>query len=553
MNDVINQMRFDQCRRKPNRYDELLSITIFNSNNRDEQSTTELDGRFVQSQLLISCLLKMETTSTDKKEFISVCREHYKQIETDLKLIDEFEQTYEPEYSLWWYTRESFLYRLLNRALRFQNIDMLFLFRFFLRDLQEQLYQRRYPSSVRVYRGQLISIKELDTLKDSRNKLISVNTFFSVTLSPEVAVMYINPANLNQTLASVLFEIEADPCQDGVRPFADISKISWFCEEQEILMMIGSVFRLKNISVDDNGIWHIEMNLCSDNDSDLRAIYRHMQDQYGSHNTQLILFGNVLIDMANFDDAEKYLRRLLRQIPAQHKDIYKCYHALGKVLFEKGEYESSLNYLNDSLKALQISESDDSRIAFVYNSIGEVHQKKGEIKQALNAFEKALKIFRKKFTDNDENLAWCYNNLGNIYVEQRNYSKAYDYLSKALSIKTETLPAGHPCLGNAYINLGNIYYYRHDYYLALQNYEIAHETFKKSLTPRHPSIARAIQNMGIVYEVQGNFTEAMKYYKNALLIRERILSASHPDLIEIKTSIERISLKLESTVYHPTE
>ena len=59
-------------------------------------------------------------------------------------------------------------------------------------------------------------------------------------------------------------------------------------------------------------------------------------------NTRLLLFANVLIDMANFDDAEKYLVRLLKQLPLDHKDIHKCYHALGKVSCEKGNYDLSL-------------------------------------------------------------------------------------------------------------------------------------------------------------------------------------------------------------------
>ena len=36
-------------------------------------------------------------------------------------------------------------------------------------------------------------------------------------------------------------------------------------------MMLGSVFRLNKIYLDDKQIWHIEMTLCSDNDSNLQV------------------------------------------------------------------------------------------------------------------------------------------------------------------------------------------------------------------------------------------------------------------------------------------
>jgi hypothetical protein len=156
---------------------------IFNSNNNPEQSTTGLDGRFVQSQLLIACLLKMKSSRTDKNEFILQCRENYKGNDKVLKLINEFEKEYASEYSLWWYTREAFLYRILNKALRIQNIDLLFLFRFYIQDVEQELHRSRYLLPIRVYRGQLMSCEELNVLKDSKDKFISMNSFLSTTFN----------------------------------------------------------------------------------------------------------------------------------------------------------------------------------------------------------------------------------------------------------------------------------------------------------------------------------------------------------------------------------
>ncbi|CAF3112347.1 unnamed protein product [Rotaria socialis] len=290
--------------------------------------------------------------------------------------------------------------------------------------------------------------------------------------------------------------------------------------------MLGSIFRLKNIYCENNKIWHIEMNLCSDNQCELQTTFSHMTNQYGSSSTKLTLFGSVLIDMASFDYAEKYLCRLLKKISSEHKDSYKCYHALGKVSFEKGEYETSLVYLFKSLEILQESRSNDSRLGYIYNSIGEVDQKKGEIKEALQSYEKALDIFKQTFADDHENLAWCYNNL-------------------ALNIKQSILPNGHPCLGNTYNNLGNIHYFRHEYEQELEKYQLTYEIFKKSLTPRHPSIARVLKNIGVVYEVKKDFIEAKIHYEKALHIRKQIFKPEHPDLIEISKDIERISLHIQ--------
>ncbi|CAF2944381.1 unnamed protein product [Rotaria sp. Silwood2] len=546
LDDVINRIRSDQSRRRQDKPDEPLSISICNSNKNSEKSTTELDGQFVQSQLLIACLLKMKTTSTDKNEFISECRKTYKDNKAQLIYIDEFEREYEPEYALWWYTRETFLYRLLNKALRAQNIDLLYLFGFFIRDLEQELQNRRYMSPIHVYRGQLMSTEELNLLKDSKDKLISVNSFLSTTFSLKMAEVYLDSSNNDNMFQKVLFEICADPRQDDIKPFVDLSQISLFPDEEEILMMLGSVFRLTDIHLDDNNnIWHIKMNLCSDNDCDLQKTFFHMKNQYGLSNTRLTLFASVLIDMANFDDAEKYLGRLLQQISSQDRHIYKCYHALGKVLFEKGDYNSSLDYLTQSLEILQNFKSNKPQTAYIYNNIGEVYLRKGEIKLALQSFEKALDIFKETFTDDKENIAWCYNNLGIICLEQKNYSEALNYLMKALNIKQKILPDGHPCLGNTYNNIGNIHYYCHEYDQALEKYKLSYEIFKKSLTPRHPSIARVLKNIGVAYEAKRDLIEAKKNYEEAYYIRKHNLASSHPDFIEIESDIKRVSLNIK--------
>jgi hypothetical protein len=70
-------------------------------------------------------------------------------------------------------------------------------------------------------------------------------------------------------LEGVLFEIDADPQMVTTKPFADISKYSHFTNESEVLFMIGSIFRLKRIYLNDDLVWIIEMSLCSDDEYDL--------------------------------------------------------------------------------------------------------------------------------------------------------------------------------------------------------------------------------------------------------------------------------------------
>lgn len=544
LNGLINRVQSDQSRSKSHEADEALSISIFGSSNNQEESTTGLDGRFLSAQLLLARLRIMETTETDKSEFISQCREIYKSNPEKLKIVDDFGKNYVPEHSLWWYTRNAFIYRLLNKVLRIQNIDLLFIFRFYIRDIEKQLSDRRYQSCIRVYRAQFMSKDELNVLRNSIDTSISVNSSLSTSSKYEVASLYSGSSGADDTLEKVLFEIDADPNQVGVKPFADISEISCFKGEDEILMMVGSVFRLNKIYIDNDKVWHIEMTLCSDNV--LQTIFDYMKTRYDSKLNRIQLFANVLIDLANFDDAEKYLHRLLKELLSCSEDIPRCLHALGKISCEKGNYISSLNYFDKALEILIESQPNNCHIAYIHNSIGEVYQNTGDVERALESYKEALKLFRKTFPGDHRSIAWCYNNLGIIYEKQKNYFQAREYFLKALSIKTKVLPVKHSCLANTCNNLGNVHYHPHQYDQALEKYQLTYEIFKDCITPRHPSMAKIFKNIGIIYGVKKNFMEAKKTYEKALNIREKILSPTHPDLIEIKEDIEGVSAKIES-------
>jgi hypothetical protein len=301
------------------RFEEKLSINIYHTSGTHEQSTTELNGQFVHSQILIDCLIRMRSTSTDKSEFINYCMEEYANNNSQLNIIREFQQDYSVNSTLKWYTRDCFLYRLLNKALRVQNINLLYLLGFFIRDLQHQLERYQYPASIYVYRGQLMSKKEVQQLKNSMGQLISMNSFLSTTLDREIAIIFSGDTGAsNRDFEPVLFEIEADPQIAGVKSFANITPFSYMQDEDEVLMMLGCIFRLVHVRYDGT-LCIIQLVLCSENDHDVKPIFDQMKiDHHGNGNTSAGVFGIVLGNMGKFDDAERYLRRSLNETAPDH-------------------------------------------------------------------------------------------------------------------------------------------------------------------------------------------------------------------------------------------
>lgn len=281
LDELISKIKSDQVKQEESKSSEPLTFTTYNSNTNKEKLTAELNGQFVHSQLLIDCLLHIESNPTDMKELVRICRQEYQNDKEELALVQEFQGHYSKNEVVTWYTREAFVYRMLNRALRAQNIHLLFLFRFLIRDLESQLIDNQCQSRITVYRGQLMWAKEFESLKRSSGELISINSYLSTSLNRDLAYKFLRqPTDLER----ILFEIDADPRLHGIKPFANISQLSCYAKEQEVLFMLGSMFKLGDITHDRNSVWTVKLTLCGDRDLNLKELVEHMKSQDGKEN-----------------------------------------------------------------------------------------------------------------------------------------------------------------------------------------------------------------------------------------------------------------------------
>ncbi|CAF4262001.1 unnamed protein product, partial [Rotaria magnacalcarata] len=58
-----------------------------------------------------------------RRKFIEALREYYNGKKAELTVLENFELDYRSDKAIWWYTRDNFVHRLLNRALRQRNIE----------------------------------------------------------------------------------------------------------------------------------------------------------------------------------------------------------------------------------------------------------------------------------------------------------------------------------------------------------------------------------------------------------------------------------------------
>ena len=205
-----------------------------------------------------------------------------------------------------------------------------------------------------------------------------MNSFLSTSLSRQRALSFLQQPSSD--LRSILFVIDADPSLKDIQLFSRITEHSYFPEEEEILFMLGSIFRLIEIDEDDKHLYTIRMSLCSDEEHPLKAMFDYLRKEYGENQTNLLTFGKLLWNMGKYQQAEKYFRRLLNQLSEEDSLRSYCYRALGNVADGQGDYEQSLIW---HFKAMDSIEKTDSILAESYNNIACVYDNKGDYQQAL--------------------------------------------------------------------------------------------------------------------------------------------------------------------------
>jgi len=521
-----------------------VSISFAPSGDSTANKNT-LECSFMYTQILKDILLTIHFDHEHINEFLNYCRIEFAENSSELQNVNKIEKEYRNHEPIWWYTCETFLYSMLNRALRLMDVDIIIQMGFFVCDLHKniadlhskQFHGQTSSQSFIVYRGQSLAQTDFNQLNQNQGGLLAFNNFLSTSENRETSLEFIYRNPSKNEFVSILFVMRIDPSIQST-PFAHVANISEISEEEEILFSMHSVFRIGKIKQfsDKPQIWEAELTLTDDNDPQLRELSETIQKET-SGSTGWNRLGRLLIKLAKFDKAEALYEILLKQTTDQNEKAH-IFHQLGFINDHRGEYSKALEYYEKSLeirkKTLPANHPD---LATSYNNIGLVYRSMGEYSKALEYYEKSLEIRKKTLPANHPDLATSYNNIGLVYRSMGEYSKALEYYEKALEIRKKTLPANHPSLATSYNNIGLVYDSMGEYSKALEYYEKSLEIKKETLPANHPSLATSYNNIGSVYDSMGEYSKALEYYEKSLQIRKKILPANHPDLAQSYNNI----------------
>ncbi|CAF1388674.1 unnamed protein product, partial [Didymodactylos carnosus] len=224
--------------------------------------------------------------------------------ETVLKKINNFQQLYRSEQAGRWWTHDSFLFRLLNKAFRTEDIATIYPF-----------------------------LNIVRNLIDNQHGLISMNGFLSVTNDRTVADMFASIDQNRLGYEAVLFELKLDV--DGKpssrKPFADITNISQYPEEKEILFSMGIVWCIDSVTQQENNSYLIKLSLTNEEDLRSTELIKYLKKNMSKEMCTLLTFGNFLFDIGEYDKAEYYYKKMAIELPPNDKRQAILYNNIGLI------------------------------------------------------------------------------------------------------------------------------------------------------------------------------------------------------------------------------
>jgi archaellum biogenesis ATPase FlaH len=119
-------------------YNELLSLKFNLFDHQQLKSIRPLSsskkvyhsGAYSSYLLFIETLKQMPQTRQAKDIMLNKCKDYHRRNEKQIVVIDSFGETYNSNEAIQWYTKESFLYHLVNRAFRTEDVELWYIFRY---------------------------------------------------------------------------------------------------------------------------------------------------------------------------------------------------------------------------------------------------------------------------------------------------------------------------------------------------------------------------------------------------------------------------------------
>ncbi|CAF1405771.1 unnamed protein product [Adineta steineri] len=533
----------------------LRHIELFTFYDRHQiatQNVTKKKVEFFWTQLFNDMIHRLPHDQKAKEQMINACRDYYRGNKTVLNKIDEFANTYNVKDCIRWYTKDTFVYKLINKALRTEDMEQLYTFRYFITDLSESLNQefgklRNNTSSLILYRGATMSCDEFNILKTNVGFLISTNSYFSTSRLQEIAEIYVG--SNDSTSVGVLFEVECDLTKNII--IADVADLSEIPDEAECLFNLGTTFEIVSIQ-EKNQYFLVKMKATDEQRTVVNDFIQQSREEIEDESLPIV-FGILLNKMGLYDKCIRYFKNLLQD--SDERNISRVHFHIADAYDNNDEYDMALKHLQLAYKLVN-NRRDKARqkeqiYIWLYTSIVLNH---------MEIFDKSLKYSKKALIGfqrihgriNHRDIASCLFCMGQSYFGLSGFGcnksrsaqdfliKSFEYQQQVLTMQQACLPSDHADIAITLGELSNLFYHLHDQQTSLEYNKKSLDIQKQHLPSDHLSLATSLRNMATSYYEQDDLDTALDYFQQCLIIQRKRLPPMHMEIARTERNIAKI-------------
>ncbi|CAF0765307.1 unnamed protein product [Adineta steineri] len=183
-------------------------------------------------------------------------------------------------------------------------------------------------SPVTVYRAQLVSKKDLETIRNTSNILLSIQTFILASRSLRFVTDLCRRA-IDSQLIVILFEFNIS--ENTLR--ANLNS-------DTVILSLGALFRLVCTDVAPDGVLHVQLESAEEF---MHGIKEQLQYKIGGRLAWLT-FGNYLAYRKQFSAAKEYCYYLLHVLPDNHSSRASIYNNIGLICLAMDDDQEAFDW-----------------------------------------------------------------------------------------------------------------------------------------------------------------------------------------------------------------
>ena len=186
------------------------------------------------------------------------------------------------------------------------------------------------------------------------------------------------------------------------------------------MIFLGASFQIDEcVYSEEEDLWHIRVH-ATDQGTELAAEYMEYQRRKIEESNINLIFGNLLLEMGQYDKAEAYFDSVLSSSYPNEEEIACLFFNFGRTHRAKGNFNRAISCYNRAFY-LHVNARPKRRASAgkTLNGLGVVFSEQGKLLKAEECFQRAKKLYRKSIPKKHVEVAAVLINLGTIDCDRQ--------------------------------------------------------------------------------------------------------------------------------------